>query len=212
MSGRRRLPLVTEQSLAQLRQIRTQLSTDFERELLQQTREAKVSLTCRAGCANCCHHPVLISAIEGTLIYRWLAERGRWTPSLRARLKEHAEKTKDLPFEVWFLSVIPCPLLDEKTSRCSAYQARPYPCRVTYSIGDSENCHPHKIDETGLVNKREVMATYHREQNQVARKHGLQMVLIPLSMAVLLGERVVKGEIELDDTDREVLREYEDVR
>ncbi len=208
MAGRRSLPLVAEQSLGNLRRIRTQLSTDFDRELQTQTLSGKGSITCRAGCSNCCYHPVLITALEGVLLYRWLAEHGRWTPSVQAQIKAHADSTKDLDFSVWFLSIIACPLLDEKTKRCTAYSARPYTCRVTYSLGDPENCHPHRIEKTGLVNKQEVMASYHREQDKIVSRHKLKMVLMPISLAIIIGEKIVRGEIDLEAADMTTLQEY----
>jgi hypothetical protein len=155
---------------------------------------------------------VLITALEGVLLYRWLASHGRWTPSFQARIREHASKTKDLAFEVWFLSVLPCPLLDETTKRCTAYAARPYLCRVTYSLGAPEKCHPHKIEQSGLVNKQAVVKTFHSEQSKIVKKHGLQMVLMPLSTAILIGEKIHTGQIELEAADIEILRQFGDVQ
>lgn len=207
MAVRRRLPLVTEQSLAALRRTRAQLSSDFDRELFGTLGVSNLAVSCRVGCSNCCYHPVLITAMEGALLYQWLAERGRWTPSLQAKIKEHADRTRDLSYEVWFLSMVPCPMLDETTRKCTVYEGRPYACRVTYSLGDPDKCHPHRIGESGIVNKQEVMLTYHREQSKVARKHGLQMVLMPISLALRIGERIVNGKLDLESADLAILEE-----
>jgi Fe-S-cluster containining protein len=206
MAGRRRLPLVAEQTLGNVRRVRAQLAGDFERELQQAARNAGTKTSCRAGCANCCFHPVLITALEGVLMYRWLAEHGRWTPSVQARIREHSETTRDLEFSVWFLSVIACPMLDEKTKRCTIYAARPHTCRVTFAFGDPDNCHPHRIEQSGLVNKAEVVGAYHREQAKIIKRHGLRVVLMPISMAILMGEKIVSGEIELEGADLAALR------
>lgn len=212
MAGRRRLPLVTEQSLATLRFVRTQLASDFDRELQDAAADGKLRLSCRVGCANCCYHPVMITAIEGALLYRHIAERGRWTPSFQQRVREHATKTRDLPMAVWFLSAIPCPLLDDKTKKCTAYEGRPFACRATYAFGDPDDCHPHRIEKAGLVNRKEVTSQYHTEQTKIASKHGLQMVVMPLSAALLLGEKIINGEVDLEDSDVSILRDYMEIR
>lgn len=202
---KRKLPLLTEQSFATLRHTRIQLATEFETQTKLQVQEAGGKISCKSGCANCCYHPVLITAIEGVLLYRWLASHGRWTPSLRASLKEHADKTRDLNHSVWFLSAIPCPLLG-KDAMCSAYEGRPFQCRATFSFGNPGDCHPHRIDDAKLVDRQEAMAKYHSIQAKIAKKHGLQMVILPLSAAILLGERISSGELDLEEADLEVLR------
>ena len=210
--NRRRLPLIVEQSLASVRHTRSQLAESFERELRMAANEAKTSITCREGCSNCCYHPVHITALEGALLYRYLADNGRWTPSVQERIRAHAERTRDLPYEVWFLSVIPCPLLDEKTKKCTAYKGRPFFCRATFALGDPDLCHPHKIEETEMVPRDRMVAAFHNEQAKVMRKHQLTTIIMPLSVAVLMGEKIVNGTIDLEQADVEVLREYAEVR
>lgn len=203
---RRRLPLATEQTLSQVKHLRTKMAGELEIEV----RTSK-QMTCKKGCSNCCYHPVLITALEGALLYQGLVRKGKWSSHLRTRLEEHMNKTKDLAFEVWFLSVIPCPLLNETTKECTAYAVRPYQCRATYSIGEAADCHPHNIAKSGLLNRQKTMAEYHSEHSKLISKHGLQMVLMPLSMAVLLGEDIIAGRVPLENADREVLRKFGDV-
>lgn len=208
MAGKRKLPLLVEHTLSTLRFARSQISVEFDRELRLKLDEAGAGVACREGCANCCYHPMLITALEGLQLYQWLTEHGRWTPSVRNRVREHAETTKDLPQAVWFLSLIPCPLLDTTKFTCTAYEGRPFTCRVTYSAGDPNDCHPHRIEDSGTINKQLVLAKFHGAQAQAARKFGLHMIVMPLSMAVLLGERIAKGEVDLENADAEIIREY----
>jgi len=149
-----------------------------------------------------------MTALEGAVMYRQIVAMGRWTPSLQQALKEHSERTYDLSYEIWLLSMIPCPLLDEKTSRCKVYEARPLACRVTVSVGDPHLCHPHRIMQSGILNKREPLHEFHERVRSSIKRHGITMILMPLSVALLLGAKIVTGEIDIETADLEVLRQY----
>jgi Fe-S-cluster containining protein len=142
------------------------------------------------------------------LLYKNLVSRGRWTPSLKATFEEHASKVRDASYEVWLLSMIPCPLLDEGTKKCTVYNARPFQCRVTYSTGDPYNCHPHRILESEIVNKRDVTEEFHSRVNRAIRKHGITTIIMPLSVAVLVGEKISNGEYDLDGADMAIFKDY----
>ena len=200
---KRRLPLAVEKSLASLKNLRLNVANNYQREL----SSSDVKVACKKGCSNCCYHPVLITVLEGLLIHRWLVAHGRWSKQIQTLLANHAEKTKDLPFELWFLSMTACPLLD-KEGRCSVYEARPEVCRLTYSLAEPENCHPHQISETSMLNKQAVLSTYHQEQGKIAQGQGLSMTLLPLSLAILIASKVESGEVELGQIDYTILKEY----
>ncbi len=199
--ARRKLPVLTEHSLASVVTARVTLAAEFKESI-------EGTISCRSGCSDCCYHPVQISISEGILLYRHLVSSGRWTPSFRATMEEHARTTRDLSYEVWLLSLIPCPLLDPGTKKCTVYSHRPFQCQVTYSTGDPYNCHPHRIMASGLVNRQKVMNDFNEQVIRAIRKHGITMINMPLSVAVLLGEKVVAGEFEMDGSDMATFRDY----
>ena len=163
-------------------------------------------VTCTKGCAHCCHYPVHISLLEGIQLYSWLRERSLWTQALRKRFEEVSTKTWNLPLEVWFLSMIPCPLL--KDNLCLAYAGRPLVCRLTKSTGDPHYCHPHRMGEsTDFVDRRDEMDA-HTKSHMAKLKHFQQRSgLLPLATAVLYGEKICKGELEIEEVDRALLKE-----
>jgi Fe-S-cluster containining protein len=202
----RKLPILVEQSLGTLRALRAETTDAFERNLNDKLIEAGETLSCKKGCSNCCYHPVLISVLEGVALYRALVRAGKWSSS-KAAFRAHAEKTKDLAFGLWFLSMTPCPLLDEKTKQCKAYASRPAVCHVTVSTGDPDNCHPHSLQDSEMLNKQGALAGYHAKQADLTKKLRMSMFLLPLSLATLLGERVALGELDLENADIAVAKE-----
>lgn len=205
---KRRLPLLVEKSLSELKSIRAQSADSFHREVFRHALDAGLKINCKSGCSNCCYHPVLLSVFEGILLYRWLRQHNRWTTTLQTALQNHAVKTRDLPFELWFLSGIACPLLDERTRKCTAYEGRPAICRMTYSVGNPEDCHPTRIADSGIVNKQVPLSVYHKEQTKLASPHSISTVLVPLSLALLVGSKVDSGEVSAEGVDFALLREY----
>jgi hypothetical protein len=104
--------------------------------------------------------------------------------------------------------VIPCPLLDEKTSKCTAYAARPLACRVTFSTGDPHQCHPHRITASGIVDKRGPITEFYTQLRATIKRHGITLISMPMSVGLLIGEKIVTGEIDVESTDLEVLKQY----
>lgn len=202
------LPLLVEKSVGELQALRTNTATRFELDTRTALSKEGKRVTCTSGCSSCCYHPIMISILEGILIYRWLKNDNQWTLTLRQRLKQTADKQYGTTYEVWLLALIPCPLLD-KDKKCSAYKARPLVCRTYYSIGDPHYCHPHRLGpETKLVSRADVVDTFHQEQERLLRQHGLQLLTMPIGAAVLLGERLCTGEIQVHEINRHLYQEY----
>jgi Fe-S-cluster containining protein len=186
---------------AKARQIQTGVA--YEEEM----RKSGVQPTCRKGCSNCCSHPFLITVSEGILLYRWLVEHGKWNRSLRQHLEETKDKTLGLSFDVWLMANIPCPLLQQDTQTCGAYEGRPLHCRVTFSSGSEDLCHPHQLGvNTPLVPNADTIVNYTQEMRDLLKKLGVYGSLMPLSSAVLLGETIDTGKLTLEESDREYLR------
>ena len=196
--ARHKLPIFTERTIAKTKADQVEHARKFADKLER--------VSCREGCSNCCAHAVYATLPEGILAYGALARKGLWTPSLRKRLEAHAEQTWDLSPVVWHLSNIPCPLLEK--NRCIAYDARPFACRVTFATGDPEQCHPHRInDYATILPKREALEAFYGTQTHLLKRHGLSTFVLSLSKAILLGEKVATGEIDIEDFARVLAKE-----
>jgi Fe-S-cluster containining protein len=200
------LPILVERSVGESKALVQQFSENYD----QQLRANLSQVSCTKGCHNCCYHPITISLLEGLTLYRGLADRHLWTTSLKDLFKATAERTNGLSFEVWLLSMIACPLLG-KDGLCGAYEARPFACRITYSVGDPALCHPHEIGEhTRILPKREALERLAAAETPLLKRHQLPHLRMPLAVAVLYGERIAKGELDLEDTEHVVWKDLLD--
>lgn len=146
----------------------------------------------------------MVSLLEGISIYRWLAQNHLWSSLLRDKLTEAAAKVQSLSLDVWLLSEIPCVFLTD--GLCSIYASRPFSCRVTYSIGDPYYCHPHRLEEsTGILSKKPLFEVMESVEAPLLRQFGLSYFRIPLAKAVLYGEKIVTGEIAIEDGEAALL-------
>ena len=130
------------------------------------------------------------------LLYRHLTDRGYWTPSFRKKLEIHADKTWDLAAEIWLLLDMPCPLLDK--GKCLAYEARPFTCRTTYSFGDPYNCVPKRLTSGRFADKDDITARFRKVETEILAQHKLSLLGMPISKAILLGEKVLTGDADLE--------------
>jgi len=200
----KRLPMLVERAIHESRLTRLRLADAYERSLRASTGGV---VTCQKGCAHCCHYPVLLTVLEGLILYRHLAKNHLWGHDLQQAFKDHAKKTWTQSAPVWMLSEIPCPLLKDK--HCIIYKSRPFMCRITTSTGDPFNCHPHRFNEqTQLLPRRPWMEQLEEADRKILRQFKLSLVYLPLSTATLYGERIHKGEIVLGEVDLELLGEF----
>lgn len=209
--SKRRLPLAVEESVGKTEVLRNDLVSDFEMNLRSEVPKHGHRITCTAGCAWCCYHPVVISILEGILIYRWLVERGKWTSGIREKLKSSSDQQFGTEYHVWLKAMIPCPLLDDQ-NRCSVYQTRPLICRVYYAVSDPHYCHPHRIpnDFSKLLPRDNITDTFHVKQAEFLRRHKLQLINMPIGAALLMAEKICNEEIDLASVDRILIKEYGD--
>lgn len=199
----RRLPVVAERSIAEVRALQIEADQRYLRSVVQGGDKT----TCKKGCAHCCSHPFLITIAEGILLYRWLNENGKWTHQLRKRIEETRDKVLGLAFDMWLLSNLPCPLLHD--NECQAYEARPTKCRITYSIGDPSLCRPNELGvATPLLANADFIMGFTRRSQAVLKRAGLKRGdLLPLAEALLLAEAVSTGKLELADSDTQHIRD-----
>lgn len=193
----RRLPVLVERTVSSVKALQSQTGEAFEAKL----RRTSTNLPrCKSGCANCCYHPFLITVAEGLLLYRALVAGGTWL-KVRKRFIETKDLTLGLDFEIWLKSNIPCPALRSDLT-CGAYDARPLHCRVTFSVGDPDLCHPHLLGvNTPLIDNADTVVQFSREVRALLKKVSAQGTLMPLAEAVLLGELVDTGKIPMDESD-----------
>lgn len=199
----RRLPILIDHDVSEAAAERLLVASHFETKVL-----SSGPVSCKSGCSNCCFYPVMISILEGISIYQWLANHGMWSSKLKAHLQESKEQTWDLASEVWLLGMYPCPFL--KDDQCSVYEARPLLCRTTFSRGDPYYCHPHRLGaiEGSILSRVPEVDQVRENERKVLKRHRLKPVLLPVAAAVLLGERIVKDEVDLADTNMVLLQEY----
>ena len=203
----KRLPILIETAIGQTVVLRKALSDRFERQTRALVAESKQRITCSTGCSHCCYHPISISITEGITIYRWLVSHGKWTIALRDRLRVAADQQMGTPPEILLLAMVPCPLLEG--NKCMSHSARPLICRTYFAVSDTHYCHPHRLGEhTKIVPRTAVVDEFHRSQGALLRKHRLQLLTIPIAVAVLLAERVCSGEVDFGAVDKVLIKEY----
>jgi len=186
--AKRKLPLLAERSVAEMKAKRLEIANSLDTKLRL--------VSCQRGCSACCSHPRYISILEGMVLYQYLTAKGQWTPSLRAKLEEHANQTFDLAAEVWLMLNLPCPVLDK--GKCLAYEARPFSCRTIYATSDPLNCHPHRLTEARFVDRQAEAERFREAERKILARHGLALFGIPISKAILLGEKIMSGEGDLE--------------
>lgn len=199
----RRLPVVAERAIAEVKALQIEADQRYHRSMVT----GDVRTSCRKGCAHCCYHPFLISIAEGVLLYRWLVETGQWTSDLRRRVEEVRSRVLGLAFDVWLLSETPCPLL--KDNLCLAYEGRPLRCRTMYSVGLPEMCRPAELGVvTALLPNADFLIGFGLRTQAVLQKAGVpEGRLMPLAEALLLGEGIDNGKLELSESDAQHLRD-----
>lgn len=164
-------------------------------------------ISCSKGCSNCCYQPVVISVLEGMRLYEALQAENLWNLALRESLQKHADLSFAVP-ELVALATLACPLL--KDSACSVYKSRPFVCQTLVAYGDPHFCHPHRMDadRANLADREGIVSEYLAFEAKSLRARRVQMVLLPLSLAVLVGAKLLEGTLALEDLDSHLMQEY----
>ena len=200
-------PLQLERAIADSNVRKIEIADRADKALRDAVSGVKSAIMCVSGCAHCCYYPAVISVLEGIVLYRWLVNKGRWQ-ALRSKLKSHAEVTFGLAFEVWMLSMTPCPLLTD-THVCLGYDARPLSCRLTYSVGDPLLCHPYRVGKsTWLLPRVSFQAELAYVEESLLKNLGSMYVTFPISKALLLAESICLGKLDFEALNAWIFREY----
>ncbi len=198
------LPVHFEQTLGQIKAAYIKAASDYERSVMVEGR-----VSCRKGCSHCCYYPVLTSIPEALLLYRGITRKRLWTSKLKADFEKAAERVLGLNLEVWMLSKIPCPLLDETNNTCKAYEVRPFSCRTVYTRSDPHYCEPsHSAGLPPLLDRKKAIQSMIETETKLLARHRIGRIVLPLSTSVLLAERLDKGDIDFATLGAIVWKEY----
>lgn len=128
---------------------------------------AGLRVSCRAGCAFCCHTLVTVGLAEAQYLHRRLEpgvlERLEAEGVARLRRIRREKHSADFPGR-YFAEANPCPLLTPEAT-CSAYSARPLACRGVLTDLEAHYCAPGAVPEL----RGEELARYRR---QLRPHHG----------------------------------------
>jgi Fe-S-cluster containining protein len=115
-------------------------------------KPVSASVSCKAGCANCCHLLVLTSKLEAEAMKEYVSSH--FTGEQLSEFKEKIDKYKEILSSIiansggsfskestytYLSSRIPCAFLD-KNNCCSIYEARPFICRKYLVFDNPEVC------------------------------------------------------------------------
>jgi Fe-S-cluster containining protein len=171
-------------------------------------------VTCKEGCADCCHALFDLTLIEAIYINRKfldtipfekqeeLHERANKADRILAKIKREAQKdlqvgkSEETILEEMAAMRVKCPLLNED-NRCEMYEFRPITCRL-YGIPTVIGSKAHGCALSGFepgrsyptvnmdqVHKRLYNISFNLAQQIRSRYPKLAEMLVPLSMAML---------------------------
>ena len=134
---------------------------------------------CGSGCFHCCNLPVRVSLIEALVTASGLSPAQMESMKTRAAQvirNARASTNWDDYFQRHRQTIGFCPLLDQASGTCTAYDVRPARCRDTFSAMSSEYCRAGTLEN---LNRKE-RAQYEREVKANPATDGLSHYIAPL--------------------------------
>jgi len=113
---------------------------------------------CRSGCVHCCDFPVRCSLAEALLTASQLSPTQLEAMQRRAREVIANAKTAgswDEYFQRHRREIGYCPLLDQQSGACTAYEVRPTRCRDTFSAMNARFCQVGTLENLNRQGKAE---------------------------------------------------------
>jgi Fe-S-cluster containining protein len=134
---------------------------------------------CKSGCLHCCNLPIRVSLLEALLTASQLSISQLESMQVRAReILENARVASS--WDDYFLShrsrIGYCPLLDQTSGACTAYEVRPGRCRDTYSAMNAHFCTVGTLEN---LNRRERLQ-YNHEVKTNPVTDGVTHYIAPL--------------------------------
>ncbi|ADH63989.1 protein of unknown function UPF0153 [Allomeiothermus silvanus DSM 9946] len=119
----------------------------LERRIAAYLAGKELGISCRKGCAFCCHALVTLSLAEAEYLRGHLSPEGlehvQGVGQKRLQRIAREKNTPDFPTR-YFLEAHPCPLLTQDGA-CSAYAHRPLACRGVLTDLQARYCSPGAI-------------------------------------------------------------------
>ena len=134
---------------------------------------------CKSGCLHCCNLPIRVSLIEALLTATHLSPAQLQAMQARApEILENARRATNWNgyFARHRQDIGYCPLLDQSTGACNAYEVRPGRCRDTYSAMSAHYCTVGTLEH---LNRQE-RARYNREVKANPVTDGISHYIAPL--------------------------------
>jgi hypothetical protein len=146
-------------------------------EVLEQSiRGHGVSVACSRGCGYCCHMQVEVLPPEGFALAAWLRKNFDAARLARVigRLRENAERTRELGIEGRKRANLACALLGEDGA-CSAYEARPAQCRRFHSTDLSVCKSSHAApDDDSIESPAHALVSHNAQVIVTLAQHGMR--------------------------------------
>lgn len=174
---------------ARISHLHKNIDEAVEKDLEDQTDRPPVS--CKKGCAHCCHLFVMCTHEEADLIYKVAKKRN--IPLSRKRLEYQARFKNPGDYFTRFGKRTKCVFLNDK-NECMIYEHRPISCRKYLALSPPEKCLPDESGGTQSVTSPvclsvEALASAHMNVDIV---DGLAKEDDNFSMAARLLERMKK--------------------
>jgi Fe-S-cluster containining protein len=134
---------------------------------------------CYSGCLHCCNLPVRVSLIEALLTASALSPSQMASMQRRAtEIIKNAQSASswDTYFQRHRERIGYCPLLDQTTGSCTAYEVRPARCRDTYSALSSHYCTVGTLEHLSRAERTQ----YKREVKANPATDGISHYIAPL--------------------------------
>ena len=181
------------------------------------TRQQK-QMSCRKGCAYCCHHYVTVSVAHAISIVDYLYKKRKWLTRFLANyetwldsgyaIADHIDRerlsaqsasrtidrilqdTRPLS-ERYFEMNITCPFLVD--GRCFIYELRPLSCSGHFSTSPCDWCSPGSREDPDLHN----MIPNDHDLMEIARITDHRLVMYELSLPIMIYRLLTEGSADV---------------
>lgn len=166
------------------------------RSHLEYQYNPKYEVTCKAKCNHCCSRRVVVTIAEALIIREYLIQKDLWKETLK-RAKSKQELSAEIDTSTWFAMNIKCPILNEESGLCEAYEVRPPPCSTHLVSSDPSACDPwssssysyQKIDTSPIIEE------YDKVVSRVLSRSPLSFRL-PIPNALVIAEIMAERKFE----------------
>jgi Fe-S-cluster containining protein len=146
---------------------------------------------CAPGCSSCCSKMVHITIAEALVIWTHLSNTGKIKKVLK-KSEEMSSISRMSNAVSWFKMNLKCPILDESTNLCQAYEVRPPACSIHFVSSDPKSCdpwetryEPYKSEALGDVYKE-----FRNKFEAEVDGHGIFAYVMPIPQALILADRI----------------------